>query len=160
KNLEESRTGLQYFESLIRYLLSNTEVEINELKSMATDAIDENKGDFIMTVAERLIQEGMQKGIQQGLHQGIQKGLHQGMKQGLHQGIQQGLHEGMQKGIQQGISLVMAVFDKFGQTSTSRIIVSMIKNIYDSDTLNQLEKKLEKTDSVEEFKETVFKLSK
>ncbi|PID78409.1 MAG: hypothetical protein CSA18_00805 [Deltaproteobacteria bacterium] len=30
------------------------------------------------------------------------------------------------------------------------------KNIYNSDTLNELEKKLEKTDSVEEFAEIVF----
>ncbi|PID78351.1 MAG: hypothetical protein CSB21_00745 [Deltaproteobacteria bacterium] len=144
KDLEESKTGLQYFESLIRYLLSNTEFELNDLKAMAVKAIDEKKGDLIMSVAERLVQQGIE----------------QGMIQGIDLGRKEGKQEGRQEAMQQGISLVLDIFDKFGQNNKAKIIVSMIKNIYDSDTLNQIEKKLEKTDSVEEFEKIVFKLSK
>ena len=59
KDLSESQTGLQYLESLIRYLLSNVEnIGINDLKSIVSNAVDQNKGDMVMTIAERLRQTG------------------------------------------------------------------------------------------------------
>jgi hypothetical protein len=137
KDLSESQTGLQYLESLIRYLLSNTDdLEINDLKSIVSNAVDQNKGDMVMTIAERLRQEGRLEGKQEGRLEGRQ--------------------EGRQEAMQQGIGLVLAVFDKFGQSTETKIVVSMIKNIYEDDVLTKLEKKLNETNSIEDFKEAVF----
>jgi bifunctional DNase/RNase len=69
---------------------------------------------------------------------------------------QEGRQEGRQEAMQQGIGLVLAVFDKFGQSSETKIVVSMIKNIYEADVLAKLEKKLNETNSIENFKEAVF----
>jgi predicted transposase/invertase (TIGR01784 family) len=67
KNLSESKTGLQYFESLIRYLLGNVDgFEIDELKSIISNSVDKEKGEALMTIAEKLRQEGRQKGRQEG----------------------------------------------------------------------------------------------
>ncbi|MDY0362589.1 MAG: hypothetical protein RBR08_14150, partial [Desulforegulaceae bacterium] len=99
-----------------------------DLKSIVSNAVDQNKGDMVMTIAERLRQEGRLEGRQ----------------------------EGRQEGVEQAINLVLAVFDKFGQSSETKIVVSMIKNIYEADVLAKLEKKLNETNSIEDFKEAVF----
>ena len=121
KDLTDNQSGLQYLESLIRYLLSNAEdIEINDLKSIVSNTIDQNKGDMVMIIADKLKQEGRQEAMQQG------------------------------------ISLVLELFDQFGQSNETKIVASMIKNIYDPDVLADLEKKLEETGSIEDFKEIVF----
>lgn len=57
--------------------------------------------DELMTIAQQLEQQGIEKGIAKGVEQGIQ----QGIQQGLEQGIQKGIEQGIQKGIEQGVQL-------------------------------------------------------
>ncbi len=38
---------------------------------------------MLMTIAEKLINEGLEKGLEQGLEQGLEKGLEQGLKMTL-----------------------------------------------------------------------------
>ena len=58
-------------------------------------------------IAERSLNEGMQKGIMEGMQKGImegmQKGIVEGMQKGIVEGMQKGIVEGMQKGIVEGM---------------------------------------------------------
>jgi len=51
--------------------LFNTADDItpNELKRMVEESLSQEKGDFTMTIAERLRQKGFEQGIQQGVRE-------------------------------------------------------------------------------------------
>lgn len=75
--LTERRTGIQYFETYLRYILKSgvgltneqLDIVINEL----SDSFKEGS-EVAMTLAESLRDEGFEKGIEKGLEQGIEKG--------------------------------------------------------------------------------------
>lgn len=121
KDLSEQETGLQYFESLIKYLFSNVEdITPEQIRSIVSNTLSEEKGDFIMTLAEQLENKGLQKGLKQGLEQGIE------------QGIEQGLIEGIE----------FAVSIKFGDSDECRTVMTKIKNIQDINRLKALKGKI------------------
>lgn len=47
----------------------------------------------LMTIAERLREEGHKNGLQKGLQKGLQEGLQQGRQEGMQQGVQKGTRE-------------------------------------------------------------------
>jgi predicted transposase/invertase (TIGR01784 family) len=68
KNQSEKKTDLQFFETLILYILSNVEnITTKQLVAKVQDTLPEGKGDIIMTLAEQLINEGRGQGLEQGL---------------------------------------------------------------------------------------------
>ena len=84
KALLEKQTGLQYIEIIIRYILRTAEnMTATNLKKMVEDNLSVDKGEMIMTLAEKFIQEGIQQGIQQGVQQGIRQGLIEAIEMGL-----------------------------------------------------------------------------
>lgn len=73
KDLSEKETGLQYFETLIKYIFSNVEdITTEQFQTIVSNTLSEDKGGMIMTLAERLRNEGIEQGIEQGLLEGIE----------------------------------------------------------------------------------------
>jgi predicted transposase/invertase (TIGR01784 family) len=83
-----------YIKSILIYIINKGESkEFDQVVEIFKQAVPEEKRSDIMTIADRLIEKGVQQGLQQGIHQGLQQGIHQG----LHQGLEQGLHQGLQR---------------------------------------------------------------
>ena len=51
----------------------------DDLKPIVEENLSEEKGRWIMTLAEKVRNEGIEQGIQQGIEQGIQQGLLEGI---------------------------------------------------------------------------------
>ncbi len=63
KDLSEQETGLQYFESLIKYLFSNVEdITTEKIHFIVSNTLSEEKGGIIMTLAEKIRKEGHAQG--------------------------------------------------------------------------------------------------
>lgn len=75
--LEEKETGLQYFETCMRYILSSgPPLSKDQLNTVIKQLeVTYKKGSEVtMTLAEVLREEGFEKGIEKGLEKGIEKG--------------------------------------------------------------------------------------
>jgi len=91
RELSERRTGLEYLESILRYVSQGTEqIDGEELREAVEEAFPEGGG-LMSTIAERWVEQGLQQGMQQGLQQGLQQGVRRGERQGLLAGIELGL---------------------------------------------------------------------
>ena len=66
KSLSDKQSGLEYLETILKYLASGTDkVGAEDIKNVVTK-IFEDKGEHIMpTLAEQWTQQGIQQGIQQ-----------------------------------------------------------------------------------------------
>ena len=122
KDLSEKETGLQYFESLIKYVFSNVEdITVEKIKSIVTNTLSEDKGGMIMTLAEKLRNEGLQKGLEQGIEQGLLEGIE------------------------------FAVSIKFGDTGDYKTVIAKIKSIKDINRLKALKGKIKSAKTVPEL---------
>lgn len=132
-DLSEKETGLQYFESLIKYIFSNVEdITPEKFQSIVSNSLSEDKGELIMTLAEKLRNEGFQKGL--ALAEKLRN-------EGLEQGLEQGLLEGIE----------FAVSIKFGDTDDCKSIIAKIKNIRDISQLKALKGKIKSAKTVPEL---------
>lgn len=78
--LRQKETGMEYFETFLRYIMSAREnLDEKKLVQIAQE-ISEEEGDNIMTLAEELRNEGMKKGISKGISKGVLKGLIEGIE--------------------------------------------------------------------------------
>jgi hypothetical protein len=60
KALLEKQTGLQYIEIIIWYILSTAEnLTVSDLKKMVENNLSDMQGEMIMTLAEKIKQEGI-----------------------------------------------------------------------------------------------------
>ena len=79
RTLLEKETGLQYLETVIRYLtsvLDEEDLSLEEIKEMAEQAVSKDMGGYIMTtIAERLHNEGRLEGEIKGLKEAIELGI-------------------------------------------------------------------------------------
>ena len=122
KDLSEKETGLQYFETLIKYIFSNVEdITTKEFQSIISDTLSKDKGDMIMTLAEKLKNEGRQQGLEQGLEQGLQEGIE------------------------------FAVNMKFGKKADCDTIIALIKKTRNITQLKALKKMIESADTAPEL---------
>ncbi|MCK5097479.1 MAG: Rpn family recombination-promoting nuclease/putative transposase [Desulfobacteraceae bacterium] len=122
KNLFDTKTDLQFFETLIIYILSNVEnITTEQLISKVKDTLPEGKGDIIMTLAEQLRNEGDQRGHQRGLEQGLEQGLE------------------------------FAIDMKFGDTSDTKSAISIIRNIKNIHQLKAVQKSIKKAKTASEL---------
>ena len=81
RTLMEKETGLQYLETVIRYLasvLDEDELSLNQIKEMAEQAISKETGEYIMTLAEKLRKEGEKRGEKRGIR-GLKEAIEVGM---------------------------------------------------------------------------------
>lgn len=82
--LEDRQTSLEYFETMIRYLMGSVkkltkhdmENIIREVEQLFLEG-----SDLAMTLADVLREEGLQQGIQQGMQQGMEKGKSEALAQ-------------------------------------------------------------------------------
>jgi len=82
--LAEQETGLEYVETVLRYLTqAASQIEDEELAKRVKTAFPE-EGDVLMsTIAEKWIEQGLQQGMQQGIQQGVREGLLAGIEVSL-----------------------------------------------------------------------------
>lgn len=74
RELTDKRSGLEYLETVLRYLSSGTDkVDKDDLRQAAEAVLPEIGGKIMSTVAEKWVEEGMEKGLQQGMQQGVLK---------------------------------------------------------------------------------------
>ena len=79
----EKETGLQCLETVLRYLtsvVSEDELSLEQIKEIADQAISKETGEYIMTLAEKLRNEGAIRGRQEGEIKGEIKGLKGGIE--------------------------------------------------------------------------------
>ncbi|NME95316.1 DUF4351 domain-containing protein [Clostridium cochlearium] len=78
QKLEDKHTGIEYFETLIKYVFSAradlTTRDINEIIDKIENTYPEGS-EVAMTLAEKLRQEGIEKGIEKGREEGETKAL-------------------------------------------------------------------------------------
>jgi anthranilate phosphoribosyltransferase len=73
----EKETGMQWLEVVIRYLASARDEEdlsLKQIKEIVEQAISKEMGGFVMTLAEKLRNEGEIKGEIKGLKEAIELG--------------------------------------------------------------------------------------
>ena len=78
KTLMEKETGLQWLETVLRYLISvvsEDDLSLEQIKDIAEQAISKETGEYIMTLAEKLRNEGELKGEIKGLKGGIETAI-------------------------------------------------------------------------------------
>jgi flagellar biosynthesis/type III secretory pathway protein FliH len=115
------------------------------MHAIVSDSLSEEKGGLIMTLAEQLEKNGIQKGLEQGLAQGLAKGIEQGIEQGIAKGRKEGREEGLLEGIE------VAVTVKFGDSNEFNTIIAKIKNIQDVNLLRALKDKIISAGTVSEL---------
>lgn len=80
-DLLKQDTGLKYLETVLRYLFSTMDnITVDEIKNMVEQSLSEDKGGFIMTLAEQLRDEGYRRGIEEGKELWLQQGMHRGIE--------------------------------------------------------------------------------
>ena len=80
KRLMQQDTGLQYFETILRYLFSIMEdITTETIKEIAEQALSKKEGDYIMTLAETLRKEGEIRGEIRGERKGLNDAIELGM---------------------------------------------------------------------------------
>ena len=63
-----TQTGVETLETVMRYIFSAANnITVDELKQIVEENISRDKGEDVMTLADRLREEGMQQGVQQTL---------------------------------------------------------------------------------------------
>ncbi len=140
KELSQKETGIEYIESLLRYLLSTVEeITAEGMKTILKQSLPDINGDLIMTLAEKWKKEGFDQGIRQGVQQGVQQGMQQGVRQGLLEGIE------------------LALILKFGKTAENKKLLKVMKNIQSVDRLKQIKSAILETKTITELIESCSK---
>jgi predicted transposase/invertase (TIGR01784 family) len=128
KELSQKETGIEYIESLLRYLLSTVEeISAEGMKTILEHSLPNINGDLVMTLAEKWKKEGFEQGIQQG--------------------VQQGLLEGIE----------LALILKFGTTAESKKLLKIMKNIQNVDRLKQVKSAILEVKTIAELIERCSK---
>jgi hypothetical protein len=88
KTLMEKETGLQYLETVLRYLFNTIDdISAETIKEVAEQALSKSEGEYIMTLAEKLRKEGEIRGEVRGRLEGEVRGKLEGMKDAIELGM-------------------------------------------------------------------------
>ena len=144
KDIINQETGLKYLETFIRYLFNTVDnITTDEVNDIIKQSISKDKGELIMTLAEKLRNEGYNKGIEQGMHKGIEQGMNKGLQQGMNKGLQQGILESIELGLD----------IKFGTKGLH--LMQFVRRINDINRLRSIKEAIKKMNTVDELK-TMF----
>ena len=80
--LTEKETGLQWLEVFIRYIVSARQEEglsAKKLVEIAEQAISKETGEYVMTLLEKLQNEGAERGEKKGKLEGLKEGIELGI---------------------------------------------------------------------------------
>ena len=69
--------------TMLQYLIEVVDVSKEALLEAVHRSLPVEEGEFIMTLGERLREEGMHQGMQQGMQQGRQQGMQEGIQEGM-----------------------------------------------------------------------------
>ncbi|MCP4133491.1 MAG: Rpn family recombination-promoting nuclease/putative transposase [bacterium] len=84
RDILDSEGGLRCFEAILRYVFSTVEdITAEKLRTVTEKSLSHKKGEFVMTLAEKLKNEGIQIGKEQGYKLGHQEGLCGAIELGL-----------------------------------------------------------------------------
>ncbi len=68
RELVEKKTGMEYIESVLRYIFHTVEeMGVEELKPIVAENLSSEKGEWVMTLAEKIKNEGIQQGLLEGI---------------------------------------------------------------------------------------------
>jgi hypothetical protein len=86
--LGERGTGLEYLETLLRYI-SSAAVTLTEadLREVVEEVLAQEGGRLMSTIAEKWVEQGMQRGMRQGMQQGVEQGRREGLLAGIELGL-------------------------------------------------------------------------
>ena len=80
RELMEKETGMQYLETVLRYLFNTVDgVSTETIKEIVEQALSKKEGGFTMTLAERLRMEGKNEGKIEGKIEGLRQAIELGM---------------------------------------------------------------------------------
>ncbi len=80
RELMEKETGMQYLETVLRYLFNTVDgVSTETIKEIVEQAFSKKEGGFTMTLAERLRMEGKNEGKIEGKIEGLRQAIELGM---------------------------------------------------------------------------------
>ncbi len=92
RGLSDSRTALEYLETMLRYLSGATDqITSADLQETVEEVFPEGGGELMMTIAREWLEQGRQQGRLEGLQEGLQEGMQEGLKKGMLAGIKVGL---------------------------------------------------------------------
>ncbi|WP_077369179.1 Rpn family recombination-promoting nuclease/putative transposase [Anaerosalibacter sp. Marseille-P3206] len=81
QELEDKQTGIEYFETFIKYIFNAranlTKKDVGEIIDKISKTYPEGS-ELVMTLAEIFRQEGIKQGIEKGMEKGMEKGIQQG----------------------------------------------------------------------------------
>jgi len=132
RELSEKKTGMEFIETMIRYLLNAAPKEhltYEDVKDAVERALSDRGGKIMPTIADSLIEEGKKQGLQEGVQQGIQQGS-------------------IQKAREAVIDSLEARFDIVPES-----VIKTIDEINDPSILKIFLRKAVKVESIDEFKQ-------
>jgi predicted transposase/invertase (TIGR01784 family) len=95
---DRAKTGPDSLLPLYRYLLQVTGLKKEEFRAkLNASSLSSDTTQRIMTLADQLISEGMEKGMEEGIEKGIEKGIERGRKEGLEMGALVGQAQTLQR---------------------------------------------------------------
>jgi predicted transposase/invertase (TIGR01784 family) len=72
KELISKKTGMEYLETVLTYLVRGTDrVDEEDMRRAMEEVLPLTGGEIMPTIAEKWIEQGVQQGVQQGIQQGI-----------------------------------------------------------------------------------------
>lgn len=76
RGLLNKRSGLEYLETLLKYVASGSDrIREEDIERGVKEILQEKGGDIMPTLAEQWIEQGMQQGIQQGVSETAREAL-------------------------------------------------------------------------------------
>ncbi|GAK54364.1 transposase YhgA-like protein [Candidatus Moduliflexus flocculans] len=137
RDLLDKTSGLQYLETLLRYVASATDnIKKEQIVKIVEKTFEAMEGrNVVMTLAEQWIQEGFEKGFEKGV-QYAEKQAEIGKKQGYCQGLLEGMN------------LVLRF--RFG--SDAATLMPVLQTIQDPETLKKIEQGFEQAQHLAEIK--------
>ena len=105
QELEDKHTGIEYFETLMRYIFNAradlTRADFNSVNSVVKkiETTYPEGSEVVMTLAEIFREEGKEEGILKGMEKGMEKGIEVGAKQGKIEVAKNAIREGMELGL-------------------------------------------------------------
>ncbi|MCA1793818.1 MAG: Rpn family recombination-promoting nuclease/putative transposase [Desulfobacteraceae bacterium] len=123
--LTEKETGLQWLEVFIRYIVSARQEEdlsAKNLVEIAEQAISKETGEYVMTLLEKLRNEGEERGIVKGKLEGIR-------------GLREAIETGAAVRFPGDIDTVMA---KVNKTDDLETLVEIAKTIYTANDISEI----------------------
>ena len=102
RELDDKQTGIEYFETLMRYIFNAradlTRADFNSVVKKIETTYPEGS-EVVMTLAEIFREEGKEEGILKGMEKGMEKGIEVGAKQGKIEVAKNAIREGMELGL-------------------------------------------------------------